>query len=97
MFPCFSGEDELWIIDFQPFEFFGASPVNETTGYLSSNNTGTCSNVKDNLRLSEGFFKDDFMQTENRTGSKNLFDVYQRGEYDENGTRVDVVRVITAG
>ncbi|XP_071824271.1 uncharacterized protein [Apostichopus japonicus] len=31
------------------------------------------------------------MQTENRTGSKNLFDVYQRGEYDENGTRVDVM------
>ncbi|KAJ8042009.1 hypothetical protein HOLleu_12970 [Holothuria leucospilota] len=85
------GQDEFWLIDFQPFVYNGESAINLNTAYLSSNATGTCSNVEQSYGVSEGYFEDDFFQSRNSTGSKELFASYERGFYDGDGTRVDSV------
>ncbi|XP_006821827.1 uncharacterized protein LOC102808728 [Saccoglossus kowalevskii] len=68
-------EDELWILDFQPYYFdTSKQPVVFTDcGMLVAAHTGNCSNVFQDLPFNDtsGFYKDDYQP--NVPGEKELF------------------------
>ncbi|XP_071785963.1 uncharacterized protein [Asterias amurensis] len=76
------GQDEVWILDFQPFQHNNKSNrpvIQENGGSLVAENTGTCSNVFTTLPFdsSTGFYKDSY--TPNYPGTKSLFSYYETG------------------
>ncbi|XP_066290188.1 uncharacterized protein [Branchiostoma lanceolatum] len=83
------GEDEVWVLDFQPFETNDTGrPVttNVTTGtaMLLAERTGECSSVfrtSTANRTHAGFYDDSwFPEFMNTTGNKKFFNNYTRGE-----------------
>ena len=49
--------DEVWIFDFQPYEFGGVTPIVTTgMGSLVAGNTGTCSNVFTDTEFNESVY-----------------------------------------
>ncbi|XP_022094469.1 uncharacterized protein LOC110981300 isoform X2 [Acanthaster planci] len=88
------GTKEVWLLDFQPYRYKIATPIDHRTGDLWSSRTGYCSNVEEDRRWEDRYFDDDFFKSKNSSGAKNLFSRYLRGS-DENATlgiRLDEVR-----
>ncbi|XP_070580769.1 uncharacterized protein [Ptychodera flava] len=75
-------KDELWILDFQPYNFDEANPpvVSTNGGQLVSGNTGNCSSVFSDAVFDEnnGFYKDDYLPS--APGTKQLFTAYSHGD-----------------
>ncbi|XP_078687993.1 uncharacterized protein LOC144920043 [Branchiostoma floridae x Branchiostoma belcheri] len=99
------GEDEVWVLDFQPFETNDTGrPVvtNVTTGtaMLLAERTGECSSVfrsSSANRTHAGFYDDSwFPEFMNTTGDKKFFNNYTRGEVAA-GQPIRLDNVIFAG
>ncbi|XP_038070105.1 uncharacterized protein LOC119739297 [Patiria miniata] len=87
------GARELWLLDFQPYRYKTVTPINHQTGDLWSGRTGLCSNIEENLRWGDKYFDDDFFQSHNSSGVKNLFSEYLRGgDNTTSGIRLDEIR-----
>ncbi|XP_077979651.1 uncharacterized protein LOC144434993 [Glandiceps talaboti] len=74
-------EDELWVLDFQPYDFDPTKPPVLATdgGKLVAANTGNCSNVFSDAVFDEntGFYVDNYLPS--APGTKELFTSYQHG------------------
>ncbi|XP_033626765.1 uncharacterized protein LOC117289655 [Asterias rubens] len=93
IFEDITGVKELWVIDFQPYNFKWRTPINDHTGELWSDETGQCSNMEQDLTWADGYFDDDHFQSRNTSWKKDLFTEYLRGKDNQSSEiRLDDIR-----
>lgn len=72
------GKEEIWVLDFQPYDVDGVmAVVTNDGGVLKQGNTGSCSNIFNDVAYDDGFYSDDYEP--NPPGEKELFTSFVKG------------------